>query len=287
MFHNPIRMKKIYFLLYTIFCVGSANAQNVGVGTTNPAVSAELDVTSTQKGFLPPRMTLAQRNGIASPTAGLIIWCIDFSQIEVYDGTVWQNIGGAPAILPSVTICSQVWSNKNLDVKTYANGDAIPQVTSNAVWTTTTTGAWCWYNNDSTTYAATYGKLYNWYAVSDPRGLAPPGWHVPTNAEMETLATCLGGVGIAGGPLKETGTVHWVSPNTGATNTTGFTGLPGGLRANNNGSFGFLGTYGLWWSTNEVDPLEGEDHELNNTSANFITGIDFKREGCSVRCIKN
>src|ERR1035437_4904310 len=133
-----------------------------------------------------------------------------------------------PVSIPSVTICTQSWMLKNLDVSTYRNGDLIPEVTDGSAWSALTAGAWCWYNNDSATNASTYGKLYNWYAVNDPRGLAPTGWHVPSDAEWTTLSTCLGGNAVAGGAMKETGTTHWTSPNTGATNSSGFTGLPGG-----------------------------------------------------------
>src|SRR5262249_47959916 len=136
------------------------------------------------------------------------------------------------------------------------NGDKIPQVKGKAAWESLTTGAWCWYNNDSAT-GAVYGKLYNWYAVNDPRGLAPAGWHVPSDAEWDTLATHLGS--NAGGKLKDTGTIEagtglWHAPNTGATNKTGFTGLPGGYRPNyGTGTFYYIGSYGYWWSSTEYD----------------------------------
>src|SRR6266487_1634854 len=128
--------------------------------------------------------------------------------------------------IPSIKICDQVWMLKNLDVSTYRNGDPIPKISDNAAWLALTTGAYCYYDNDSANYAATYGKLYNWFAVNDPRGLAPAGWHVPTDAEFTTLVeTCLGGWQVAGGKMKEIGTTHWASPNEGATNSSGFTGL--------------------------------------------------------------
>jgi uncharacterized protein (TIGR02145 family) len=130
-------------------------------------------------------------------------------------------------IYHTVTIGTQVWMVENLKTTKYRNGDPIPNVTGNA-WAALTTGAYCWYNNDAATYKATYGALYNWYAVADSRNIAPTGWHVPTDAEWTTLTTFLGGESVAGGKLKETGTNHWTSPNTGATNETGFTALPGG-----------------------------------------------------------
>ena len=144
-------------------------------------------------------------------------------------------------------IGDQIWATKNLDVATYRNGDAIPQVQDIAAWANLNTGAWCYYENTTT-----YGKLYNWYAVNDPRGLAPIGFHIPSEAEWTRLIEYLGGDYIAGGKMKESGTSHWISPNTDATNSSGFTGLPGGYR-NNNGTFGGIGAYGYWWSSSEID----------------------------------
>ncbi len=146
-----------------------------------------------------------------------------------------------------VTICDQTWTQKNLTVTKYRNGDPIPQVTDNSEWVSLTTGAWCYYNNDPAT-EATYGKLYNWYAVTDPRGLAPDGWHIPDYGEWITLENCVGTYFTAGGILKETGTVHWADPNTGATDAFGFTALPGGMRTPP-GSYSQLGQVGNWWSS--------------------------------------
>jgi uncharacterized protein (TIGR02145 family) len=118
-----------------------------------------------------------------------------------------------------VFIHGQRWKTTNLAVSHYRNGDRIPQVKRTKDWRALTTGAWCWYNNDSAT-GAVYGKLYNWYAVNDPRGLAPTGWHVPSDAEWDTLITHLGGYyAFAGGRLKDTGTIEagtglWYAPNT-------------------------------------------------------------------------
>ena len=117
---------------------------------------------------------------------------------------------------------------KNLDVATYRNGDPIPHVTDAAAWAALTTGAYCYYDNDSATYAATYGKLYNWYAVNDPRGLAPAGWHVPSEAEWTELTNCLGGETVAGGKMKAVSDL-W-GPNRGAQIAAASQALPGGYR---------------------------------------------------------
>jgi len=115
---------------------------------------------------------------------------------------------------------------KNLDVDHYRNGDPIPEVQDSAQWVNLKTGAWCYYNN-SDSLGKIYGKFYNWYAVNDPRRLAPIGYHVPSDAEWTVLSTFLGGNKGSGGKMKETDTTHWSSPNKGATNSSGFTALPG------------------------------------------------------------
>ena len=198
-------------------------------------------------------------------------------------------------IQSSITICDQTWMSKNLDVGNYKNGDPIPQVEEQGEWMNLTTGAWCWYNNDSAEYGSIYGKLYNWYAVNDPRGLAPQGWHIPTDDEWTKLSTCLGGDAAAGGKLKETGTSHWLWPNGEATNETGFTALPGERRPTLTSEWpipisqSILGGFGNWWSSTENVPTHAFYRKLNNVSGYFyreITG-ERKTDGYSVRCVKD
>ncbi|MGA2297681.1 MAG: fibrobacter succinogenes major paralogous domain-containing protein [FCB group bacterium] len=150
-----------------------------------------------------------------------------------------------------ITIGTQKWMCKNLDVDHYRNGDPIPNVIDSLIWRNLTTGAWCYYNNDSA-LGAIYGKLYNWYAVYDPRGLAPEGWHVPSDSEWTILTNFLGGDSIAGGKLKEAGFSHWQSPNTGATDETGFSALPGGWQDEYHHGFGELKYLGCWWSSTDT-----------------------------------
>jgi uncharacterized protein (TIGR02145 family) len=196
--------------------------------------------------------------------------------------------------LASIVVCNQVWTVKNLDVTTYRNGDAIPQVTNPAAWASLTTGAWCYYFNDPAN-GASYGKLYNWYAVNDPRGLAPAGWHIPTLAEWETLVDCLGGMYVAGGKLKETDTTHWLDPNTAATNETGFTALPGNMRSGT-GEFRptiatpFLGISGNWWTISEYifNSIVYASHKyIVNYEGSVQNGIEDKACRFSVRCVKD
>jgi uncharacterized protein (TIGR02145 family) len=259
---------------------------NVGIGTSTPNASSQLDISSTTKGFLPPRMTASQRQAIANPAAGLMIWCTNSGTIgewQGYNGYSWVTLSGGPT---SVNICYELWMDKNLDVNRYRNGDPIPKVTDPTAWEALTTGAYCYYNNDSATYAATYGKLYNWYAVNDPRGLAPAGWHIPSDAEWTTLETCLGGATIAGGAMKETGTIHWQSPNTGATNSSDFTGLPGGYR-NYTGLFGNVGEYGYWWSSTSQSGAGAWARQLRYDITDVLINSQAKRNGLSVRCLSD
>ena len=196
-----------------------------------------------------------------------------------------------------VAICTQVWSTKNLDVTTYSDGTPIPQVTDPTQWANLTTGAWCYYNNDPAEGAA-YGKLYNWYAaagiydaasLANPslrKNLAPTGWHVPTDAEWTTLTTCLGGQDLAGGKMKETGTAHWASPNTNATNPSGFTGLPGGYRYNN-GTFNDVGGSGDWWSSSEDGTSNALYRNLYYYFGSVYGYTNYKADGFSVRCLRD
>lgn len=184
-----------------------------------------------------------------------------------------------------VVIGDQTWTGCNATVEYYNNGDPIPYVDDETTWAGLTTGAWCWYNNDSANESI-YGKLYNWYAVNDPRGVAPTGYHVPTETEVITLFNYLGSATIAGGKLKEVGLCHWSAPNTGATDISGFTGLPGGARIND-GAFNYINTYGEWWTSTEVDSSTSKHFYLINFSAAASIANYFKNGGFSLRFIKD
>ncbi len=189
--------------------------------------------------------------------------------------------------VPSVTICNQTWMKNNLDVATYRNGDAIPQVSNPAAWFSLTTGAWCYYNNDPAN-GAVYGKLYNWYAVNDPRVLAPTGWHVPSDAEWTSLTDCLGGAIAAGGKLKEKGIKHWNFPNTDATNSSRFTALPAGNLNAIDGLFFNQGLVSSYWSSTAFSFNAAYYRRLFYNSGNTTSfGGAFNAEGFSVRCVKD
>jgi uncharacterized protein (TIGR02145 family) len=185
----------------------------------------------------------------------------------------------------TITIGTQKWMDKNLEVVTYRNGDVIPQVTDINAWMNLTTGAWCYYNNDPAN-GVIYGKLYNWYAVNDPRGLAPQGFHIPTKAEWTTLSNFLGGAASAGGKMKTTGFTRWTSPNTNATNESGFAGLPGG--GNYGGGFYDVGIYGWWWSaTGETGSNNAFNSLLSYKSGFLFDGSSTMTHGYSVRCLRD
>ncbi len=197
----------------------------------------------------------------------------------------------------TVTIGTQVWMKENLKVSKYRNGDPIPTNLTDAAWQASTSGAFAIYNNDAANNT-TYGKLYNWYAVSDSRNLCPVGWHVPSDAEWKTLEISLGmsasdadlsGVrGSAqnvGGKLKSTSTL-WNAPNTGATNESGFSGLPGRNRGSN-GTYGNVGNYGFWWSSTEDSTALAWGRDLNYSDGSSYRDNYNKRNGFSVRCLRD
>jgi uncharacterized protein (TIGR02145 family) len=185
-----------------------------------------------------------------------------------------------------VTIGTQTWQCENLNVATYRNGDIIPQVTDPNEWINLTTGAWCYYNNDPANEAI-YGKLYNWYAVNDPRGIGPIGYHIPSETEWNTLKNNLGGDNVAGGKMKSTGTTYWNSPNTGATNSSGFNGLPTGGRGGGGGNFSTSGLYGYWWSSTGVGTQFATICALYHNSTNAGNNALSRRNGNSIRMIKD
>lgn len=188
--------------------------------------------------------------------------------------------------ISSVTICNQTWSSQNLNVSHYRNGDVIPQVTDDNEWSALTTGAWCWYNNDSAGYGARYGKLYNFYAVKDSRGLAPEGWHVASDSEWSVLDNCIGGSLISGGALKEAGLTHWRSPNAGATNSSGFSALPGGYRFND-GTFYFNTTHGYFWTATDFNLSNAWFRNVYYFHTELIRNYLTKVNGYSVRIVKD
>jgi uncharacterized protein (TIGR02145 family) len=416
------------FLLFTFAFLLSSQAQSVGIGTNTPNASAQLDVSSTSKGFLPPRMTYVQRSTILSPAAGLMIYCTDCGlkgEWQGYNGSEWTNMtggstqaalsalvttsvssiaqttavsggnvmsdGGASVtargvvwstssnptvalstkstdgtgtgsftsnlsgltpnttyyvrayatnsagtsygnevsfktnaapppsnvtdidgnIYPTVTIGTQVWMAENLRTTKYRDGSAIPVVASAITWAlnrdnSTPSPMMCWYNNDQSAYTANkMGALYNWYAINSAtngnKNVCPSGWHVPSDAEWNVLIdnldplynpTAITQSTTAGSKMKSTGTIQqgnglWEPPNTDATNSSGFSGLPGGLRNAANGSFFDIGGLGHWWTSTEKSTLEVWYRSLFCNSGEVRRMPTGKAPGLSVRCLKD
>jgi uncharacterized protein (TIGR02145 family) len=195
-------------------------------------------------------------------------------------GTMSDNDGNT---YKTIVIGTQTWMAENLKTTKYRNGDPIPTNLSNSAWQAATTGAYAIYNNNAANNT-TYGKLYNWYAVADSRNLCPVGWHVPSDAEWTTLENFLGGAVVAGGKLKSTSI--WVAPNTSATNESGFSCLPGGLREFN-GNFYRIGSDGYWWSSDASGTTTAFYRILYYTDGYFYRDGTNKRMGYSVRCLKD
>lgn len=196
------------------------------------------------------------------------------SQVTDIDGNVYKT----------VKIGNQEWMAENLNVGHYRNGDSILKINDKYESSSYETGAWCYYDNDSKNEKP-YGKLYDWYAVNDTRGLAPEGWHIPSDAEWTELINFLGGDKVAGAKLKAT--ILWKNPNTGATNENGFNAIPGGFLTYR---LQFLSKdqSGFYWSSTEYDKdLHAWSLNLNCNKSDIGHNESFKTEGQSIRCVKD
>jgi len=191
-------------------------------------------------------------------------------------------------IYNTVTIGTQVWMQENLRTTKYNDSTTIPNVTQATAWNALSSPAYCWFNNDALNFKTPYGAYYNWYAINTGK-LCPIGWHVPTSAEWTTLVTYLGGTNVAGGKMKESGTTHWIAPNLGADNSSGFTGMPGGFRdTNNNGLFDGLRYYGMFWLSSETNVTQAWNANLAVAVASAnISDNGIKKDGECVRCLKS
>jgi uncharacterized protein (TIGR02145 family) len=189
-----------------------------------------------------------------------------------------------------ITIGTQVWMGENLKTTTFNDGSPIPNITGGIDWTNAVTPAYCWYNNSEPSYKVPYGALYNWYAAHSGK-LCPAGWHVPSSEEFTTLASYLGGMGVAGGKMKERGIIHWQTPNTGASNSSGFSGVPGGGRYSvysQGGAYSDILLYGYHWTSTEgTATTKGISYDLGYSLATLGKDEFPKSDGGSVRCIKD
>jgi uncharacterized protein (TIGR02145 family) len=196
-----------------------------------------------------------------------------------------------------ITIGNQVWMARNLAVVNYRNGDTIQHITEQDDWWNTLDGAWCNFQNNID-MGFKYGRLYNWFAVGDPRGLAPAGWHIPSDEEWKILEMNLGmsradadsdgwRSTTVGGKLKDSGSFFWVSPNTGATNESGFSALPGCCRFDDGGFSEFVSMYGFWWTSTSIGTWNALGRTMMNSDAGVYRGYNMKEYGFSVRCVKD
>ena len=238
-------------------CLSSITLRGVdgGVGNASELTTIELPTDTTHVGELVACTPL-------------------FGTVMDIDGNNYQT----------VVIGTQEWMAENLKTTRYRDGSTIPNVTDNTEWRQLNSGAWCNYDN-SPVNDATYGKLYNWYAAANPN-LCPQGWHVPTDAEWTVLINYLGGENVAGGKMKSVSPL-WGAPNTGATNESGFSGLPGGNRSGSVGTFDFLGSFGYWWSASESGAEFAWYRFLYGSNADIYRGSISKRSGFCVRCVRD
>jgi uncharacterized protein (TIGR02145 family) len=206
-----------------------------------------------------------------------ILWagCKQEGTVTDIDGNVYLTI----------TIGQQEWMAENLRTASYSNGTPITNIADMDEWEeNTSAGSWVFYDNDESNDAV-YGKLYNWFAVTDSQGLCPEGWHVPSGDEWNVLTDNFGGPDTAGCSMKESGTNHWESPNTCANNLSGFTALPGGYR--DPSGFVNIGRHGGWWSTDEDNEERAWFHTLNYNNSALWHLFMFKKNDLSVRCVKD
>ncbi len=203
-----------------------------------------------------------------------------YGSVSDIDGNIYKTI----------QIGTQLWMAENLKTTKLNDGTVIPNITDDLEWRNLTTPGYSWYNNDAASYKTTFGALYNWYAVSTDK-LCPTGWHVPIDSEFKTMTDYLGN--NSGQKMTETGNTHWLDYVTGATNSSGFTGLPGGFRQFNESNlapevkFAGIGEIGSWWSATDNGALGSTSQLWWDYSITYYQRLDNKVDGMSVRCIKN
>jgi uncharacterized protein (TIGR02145 family) len=265
---------------FTVVATGTAPLAYqwyLGAAAISGAISASYAITSVQSANAGTYSVTVSNGTLPNATStGAVL------TVNPTAGTVLDTDGN---IYHTVTIGTQVWMVENLKTTRYNDGTSIPLITDASSWSSLASAGFSRYNNDSTTYGSTYGALYNWYAVNTGK-LAPAGWHVPTDAEWAALDTYLGGDAVAGGTLKEAGTTHWLAPNTGATNSSGFFALPGGYRSDD-GTFNSIGYGGVLWSSSANDAASSWSRSMSICTINVLRYNYLRGYGLSVRCIKN
>ena len=257
---------------------GSKTADGSGIGTYASTISGLTpNTTYFVRAYVTNSVGTIYGNEVTlkTPLAPIL-----FNSTKTY-GTVSDIDGNT---YKTIQIGTQLWMAENLKTTKYKDGNAIPLVTDNISWSKLTTPGYSWYNNDITTYKEVYGAFYNWYSLNT-NNLCPTGWHVPTETDWTLMTTYLGGRAGTSGKLKETGIMHWNTPNTSATNESGFTALPGGYR-NIDGTFYIMGNNGYWWSLTEYSGTIAWMRYMDfNTADIGLSSYSSKQSGFSVRCI--
>ena len=247
-----------------------------GSGTTSPFTAALTGLTASTQywavGYATNAVGTSYGDTVTFTTSAPPFAC--GTSTVTYDGHNYTT----------VQIGSQCWFKENLRNDNYNDGTAIPGSMDNATWTTTTSGAQAILDADSVANFPTYGRLYNWYAVNNAAGLCPTGWHVPTDAEWDSLIDYLGGLSGAGNAMKST--TGWPSGD-GGTNTSGFSALPGGLRDYGSGFFYDQGDYGFWWSSSPIGPDAWNRYLYSGNSGVYRADGSSTRNGFSVRCVRD
>ena len=278
-------MKNIYTLLIYVYSLSLSAQIQQNINFNNGTVSNSIiEIDSIRFNAGTNQMVVTTTSGGESHSL-IDINNVTFSNVTTLtpcsgDITTVTDIDGN--VYPVVQIGNQCWTSENLRTTRYNNGSVIPNITENTAWGSLTTPSWCHYENNPSN-DATYGKLYNWYTVA-AGNMCPTGWHVPSDTEWTILTDFLGGEFDAGGKMKSIN--DWNLPNTAATNESGFSGLPGGLRVYN-GNFDGVGNYGNWWSSTENDTFNATFRYLYYELGVVFRDNYLKQFGFSVRCIRD
>jgi uncharacterized protein (TIGR02145 family) len=260
----------------------------------NPTIENNKTVEGSGSGLFTSKITQLSQNtfyyirAYATNSAGTVYGNQEnFTTSLAYQPGMVTDADGN--IYDTIIIGTQIWLKENLKTTRYNNGLSISMVIDNWEWYNLKTPGCCWYDNDLNNKTA-YGALYNWYAVDSAsngyNNLCPTGWHVPSDEDWTVLTTYLGGYKVAVGKLKETGTIHWQSPNTRATNESGFTALPGGCR-DYDGTYYVIGSFGYWWSSTGFDIGAAWSRFIGYDGSGGYSYGRFEQDGFSVRCVKN
>jgi len=300
-------MKKYFLLFGALISVGlqAQIQQNINKpsGTVSNAIS-EIDSIRFNTGSAEMQVVLVGGNTVVHPLGD-----IDNVTFNTLSGP-GSHTCGAPEVhntaltygsmtdqqgnvYKTIVIGTQEWMAENLKTSIYRNGDAITNVTNYIQWNGLSTGAWCYFDNEDQ-YECPYGKLYNWYAVTDARNICPTGWHVPSDTEWSLLINHLdpdanGGSNFsntAGGKMKSAGTPYWIPPNQNASNESGFSGTPSSFRYDA-GDFGLVGYFAFWWSATDQNLSNAYNRYLDFANGSANRSLYNKAHGFAARCVRD